>query len=74
MLVYIGGFNRHKNVLRLIEAMPAILAACPEARLVIVGRTTGDRFWDNVEELTRKGGARRPRLRPDQLYRRDRRR
>ena len=52
VLVYIGGFNRHKNVLRLIEAMPAILAACPEARLVIVGRTTGDRFWDNVEELT----------------------
>ncbi len=55
VLVYIGGFNRHKNVLRLIEAMPAILAACPEARLVIVGRTTGDRFWDNIDEL--KAGA-----------------
>lgn len=55
VLIYIGGFNRHKNVLRLIEAMPAILAACPAARLVIVGRTTGDRFWDNVDEL--KAGA-----------------
>ncbi|MFZ1726846.1 MAG: glycosyltransferase family 1 protein [Albidovulum sp.] len=51
VLTYIGGFNRHKNVLRLIEAMPAILTECPKARLVIVGRTTGDRFWDNVDEL-----------------------
>ncbi len=55
VLIYVGGFNRHKNVIRVIEAMPAILAACPVARLVIVGRTTGDRFWDNVEEL--KAGA-----------------
>ena len=51
VLTYIGGFNRHKNVLRLIEAMPAILAECPRARLIIVGRTTGDRFWDNIDEL-----------------------
>ncbi|MCB2136879.1 MAG: glycosyltransferase family 4 protein [Rhodobacteraceae bacterium] len=57
VLTYIGGFNRHKNVLRLIEAMPAIVAACPEARLVIVGRTTGNRFWDNIDEL--KAGASR---------------
>lgn len=57
LLVYVGGFNRHKNVLRLIEAMPEILAACPDARLAIVGRITGDRFWDNVEELT-AGAAR----------------
>ena len=55
VLLYIGGFNRHKNVLRLIEAMPTILAACPEARLMIVGRTTGARFWDNIDEL--KAGA-----------------
>lgn len=55
LLVYVGGFNRHKNVLRLIEAMPAILAACPQAHLAIVGRTTGARFWDNVDEL--KAGA-----------------
>lgn len=51
VLTYIGGFNRHKNVAALIAAMPAILRAVPEARLVIVGRTTGARFWDNVEEL-----------------------
>ncbi|MBS0563835.1 MAG: glycosyltransferase family 4 protein [Proteobacteria bacterium] len=57
LLAYVGGFNRHKNVLRLIEAMPAILAACPEARLAIVGRTTGERFWDNIDEL--KAGASR---------------
>jgi alpha-1,3-rhamnosyl/mannosyltransferase len=57
LLVYVGGFNRHKNVLRLIEAMPAIVAACPEARLAIVGRTTGERFWDNIDEL--KAGASR---------------
>lgn len=57
VLIYVGGFNRHKNVLGLIEAMPAILAACPAARLVIVGRTTGERFWDNIDEL--KAGASR---------------
>jgi len=57
LLVYVGGFNRHKNVLRLIEAMPAILSACPDAHLAIVGRTTGDRFWDNIDEL--KAGASR---------------
>lgn len=51
VLVYVGGFNRHKNVLRLIESMPAILSSVPETRLLIVGRTTGARFWDNVEEL-----------------------
>lgn len=57
LLVYVGGFNRHKNVLRLIEAMPAIVAACPDAHLAIVGRTTGERFWDNIDEL--KAGASR---------------
>jgi alpha-1,3-rhamnosyl/mannosyltransferase len=57
VLTYVGGFNRHKNVLRLIEAMPSILGPCPEARLVIVGRTTGARFWDNIDDL--KAGATR---------------
>lgn len=51
VLTYIGGFNRHKNVASLIAAMPAILQAIPDARLVIIGRTTGARFWDNIEEL-----------------------
>ncbi|WP_377194705.1 glycosyltransferase family 4 protein [Ruegeria meonggei] len=57
LLVYVGGFNRHKNVLRLIEAMPAILAHVPNARLAIVGRTTGARFWDNVEDLRASAAA-----------------
>ncbi|NOD78584.1 MULTISPECIES: glycosyltransferase family 1 protein [unclassified Ruegeria] len=51
LLVYLGGFNRHKNVLRLIEAMPRILAHVPDVYLAIVGRTTGARFWDNIEDL-----------------------
>ncbi len=51
VLTYIGGFNRHKNVASLIAAMPAILQAVPAARLLIIGRTTGARFWDNIEEL-----------------------
>jgi alpha-1,3-rhamnosyl/mannosyltransferase len=57
LLVYVGGFNRHKNVVRLIEAMPAILDAVPDAWLALVGRTTGARFWDNIEEL--RGETRR---------------
>jgi alpha-1,3-rhamnosyl/mannosyltransferase len=51
LLVYLGGFNRHKNVIRLIEAIPRILDREPNAHLAIVGRTTGARFWDNVDEL-----------------------
>lgn len=51
LLVYVGGFNRHKNVVSLIRAMPAILSREPRTRLVIVGRTTGARFWDNIEDL-----------------------
>lgn len=57
LLVYVGGFNRHKNVLRLIEAMPAILDAHPETRLAIVGRTSGARFWDNVDELQNRAAS-----------------
>ncbi|WP_424831799.1 glycosyltransferase family 4 protein [Ruegeria sp.] len=57
LLVYVGGFNRHKNVLRLIEAMPAILDRAPDTKLAIVGRTTGARFWDNVEDLKASAAA-----------------
>lgn len=57
LLVYLGGFNRHKNVLRLIEAMPQILQKAPDTRLAIVGRTTGARFWDNVEDLKASAAA-----------------
>lgn len=37
-LLYLGRLHREKNVGTLIRAMPAILAAHPDARLVIVGR------------------------------------
>ena len=57
LLVYLGGFNRHKNVLRLIEAMPRILTQVPDTRLAIVGRTTGARFWDNIEDLKTSAAA-----------------
>jgi len=51
LLVYIGGFNRHKNVVTLIKAMPEIINRHPRAHLAIVGSTSGKGFWDNVAEL-----------------------
>jgi len=51
LLVTLGGMNAHKNILRLLEALPAILAAHPNTRLAIVGDTSGKGFWDNVPEL-----------------------
>lgn len=51
ILVYVGGFNRHKNVIKLIQAFPQILRRHTDTFLAIVGRTTGDRFWDNIEDL-----------------------
>lgn len=57
LLIYVGGFNRHKNVLRLIEAMPKILEQVPDTHLAIVGRTSGARFWDNVDELQNQAAS-----------------
>jgi len=51
LLVYVGGFNRHKNVAALLAAMPAVLARHPTAHLALVGSTTGAGFWDNAAEL-----------------------
>lgn len=51
LLVYVGGFNRHKNLLGLLDAMPKVLAAHPAARLAIVGDTSGEGFWDNLQDL-----------------------
>jgi alpha-1,3-rhamnosyl/mannosyltransferase len=53
LLVYVGGLNRHKNVLGLLRAMPLVLAARPAVHLAIVGDTSGRGFWDNVPELMR---------------------
>ena len=51
LLVYVGGFNRHKNIANLIKAMPEIIARHPRAHLAVVGSTSGKGFWDNVAEL-----------------------
>lgn len=51
LLVYVGGFNRHKNLAGLVRAMPQILARHPQTRLAIVGDTSGRGFWDNLQEL-----------------------
>jgi alpha-1,3-rhamnosyl/mannosyltransferase len=51
LLVYVGGMNRHKNILGLLNAMPEIVAKWPTAHLAIVGSTSGAGFWDNVPEL-----------------------
>lgn len=51
LLVYVGGFNRHKNVAGLLRAMPAVVAANPSVRLLVVGDTSGQGFWDNLQEL-----------------------
>jgi len=51
VLVYVGGFNRHKNILNLLKAMPEVIARRPNAHLAVVGSTSGKGFWDNVAEL-----------------------
>ena len=51
LLVHVGGMNAHKNILRLLQAMPRIIAAEPPTHLAIVGDTSGKGFWDNVDEL-----------------------
>lgn len=51
LLVHIGGMNRHKNILRLLQAMPAVVSRNPRTHLAIVGNIAGTGFWDNVPEL-----------------------
>lgn len=51
LLVYVGGFNRHKNIAGLLQAMPEVLAQNPNVHLAVVGSTSGKGFWDNVPEL-----------------------
>jgi alpha-1,3-rhamnosyl/mannosyltransferase len=52
LLVYVGGMNPHKNLLGLLRAMPAVVAARPDTHLAIVGSTSGKGFWDDVPSLT----------------------
>jgi alpha-1,3-rhamnosyl/mannosyltransferase len=51
LLVYVGGMNRHKNILGLLKAMPTVVAQRPQTHLAVVGSTSGKGFWDNVDEL-----------------------
>lgn len=51
VLVYVGGMNRHKNILGLIQAMADVIATRPNTYLTIVGDVSGKGFWDNVPEL-----------------------
>lgn len=51
LLVHVGGLNRHKNVLGLLQAMTTVVAQHRDVQLAIVGDTSGKGFWDNVEEL-----------------------
>lgn len=37
LLLYVGNLKASKGCLELVEAFPAVLAACPDARLVFVG-------------------------------------
>jgi alpha-1,3-rhamnosyl/mannosyltransferase len=51
LLVYVGGINPHKNLLGLLEALPDVVVEHPDLHLAIVGSTTGEGFWDNVDEV-----------------------
>jgi len=51
LLVHVGGMNAHKNILRLLEAMPAVIDRFPDTHLAIVGSLSRKGFWDNVSTL-----------------------
>ena len=46
LLLYVGGFNPHKNVLALLEALRRLPAPCPP--LALLGDTSGTGFYDNL--------------------------
>lgn len=52
-LLYVGGFNPHKNVLGLVRALATLHARgeAPELRLVLVGDFAGDVFHGNVAAI-----------------------
>jgi len=63
LLVYVGGLSPHKNVISLLQALPAILTRAPAVHLAIVGDISGKGFMDNVAQL-RDFVASRPALVP----------
>jgi glycosyltransferase involved in cell wall biosynthesis len=52
LFVYVGGLNPHKNLLGLLRGFERALAERPDARLAIVGDTSGKGFHDNRQELS----------------------
>lgn len=52
LFVYVGGLNPHKNLLGLLRGFDQALAERPDARLAIVGDTSGKGFHDNRDELS----------------------
>lgn len=53
LLLYVGGFAPHKNLIRLIDAFAAAQAtpAAQDVHLVFVGDPKGDGFHSNYEEI-----------------------
>jgi glycosyltransferase involved in cell wall biosynthesis len=50
VLLFFGNIARYKGLDRLVDAMPALLAKHPRARLVIAGRPKGEEsYWAAVE-------------------------
>lgn len=50
VLLFFGNIARYKGLEYLVEALPAVLARVPEARLVIAGRPKGEEaYWAGIE-------------------------
>jgi glycosyltransferase involved in cell wall biosynthesis len=50
VLLFFGNIARYKGLEFLVEAMPAVLAQWPDARLVIAGRPKGEEaYWAGIE-------------------------
>lgn len=50
-LMFVGGFNPHKNLGALLAAFASLLPAHPELRLLLVGDAAGDVFHADVDGL-----------------------
>ncbi len=51
LFMYVGGLNPHKNLLGLLKGFHRVVGGRPEARLAIIGDTSGKGFHDNHREL-----------------------
>lgn len=56
-LIYVGGVNPHKNLVRFAEALAAVRAGGVDLRWVIAGDVEGDRFTPGIAELRSSLGA-----------------